>query len=86
MAVPSLNSASPLMSMVRRWLAPSSLRMATTATGSVAARIAPNASARFQSQLYGNTNFATRPSSTTVKMTPKDASSRHCQIIFFTTW
>ena len=42
MAVPSLKRLSPSMSVPTRFATPSSLRSATTATGSVADRIAPS--------------------------------------------
>ena len=53
-AVPSFMSASPVICIVSLGLAPTALSSATTATGSVAARIEPNAIARFQLQPYGN--------------------------------
>ena len=53
-AVPSFMSASPVICIVSLGLAPTALSSATTATGSVAARIEPNAIARFQSQPYGS--------------------------------
>merc|ERR1719327_1293025 len=54
-AVPSFSRLSPDMSMVSRGLTPSVLNNATTATGSVADRVAPNTNALGQPQPYGRT-------------------------------
>ena len=47
--MPSLSSDSPVMIIVRPALAPNDLSSATTATGSVAARIAPKVMHMFMS-------------------------------------
>ena len=62
--------------------APRLLRRATTATGSVADRMAPKAIDRFQSQSYGRMYSETHASKKEPRSTPGPARSKHCQNTF----
>mmetsp|Transcript_45614 Transcript_45614/g.108552 ORF Transcript_45614/g.108552 Transcript_45614/m.108552 type:complete len:225 (-) Transcript_45614:360-1034(-) len=79
MAVPSLNKDSPLTNMVRRGLTPRELKMATTATGSVALRMEPKSRAVGQSQPYGNMYLPTTAIIPVPSTTPGPARIMHCQ-------
>eukprot|EP00965_Chrysotila_dentata_P131714 4355199-Pleurochrysis_carterae.AAC.2 len=64
--------------MVSDGAAPSSLRSATTATGSVAASTEPKARQKDHSQSYGSAKWASVAERPAPMSTPGPARSRHC--------
>mmetsp|Transcript_114393 Transcript_114393/g.208058 ORF Transcript_114393/g.208058 Transcript_114393/m.208058 type:complete len:351 (-) Transcript_114393:821-1873(-) len=83
-AVPSLKRLSPEMIIVSLGDTPKVLKRATTATGSVADRMAPKTKQMGQSQPYGKMKWLNAPMRTVPSKTPGPASSKICQMHIFT--
>jgi hypothetical protein len=74
-AVPSFISDSPTIKIVNLGLAPALFSKATTATGSVAAKIDPKTIHRFQFQSTGITWYINNPMIKAPMITPGPASN-----------